>query len=82
MVKITKDMRKKGMRTVLEKYESMLDEKILAATDRGDHRVVFPLDQTDPYFYELRDRYEANGYKIMPVGVIGGVKQRDYWIMW
>ena len=81
MVEITKDMRNAGVHTGLAKYEAMLDKKILSAVDRGEHCVVFPLDQTDPYFYKLCDLYEAHGYRVVPVGVMGGIMQRDYWIM-
>ena len=36
----------------------------------------------DPYFYPLKELYEKAGYRIVPVGIIGGVMQRDYFIIW
>lgn len=81
MIKITDEMRSMKQ-SELQRLEEQTDERIRRAVERGDNKAVFPLDRTDSLFTALRELYEANGYKIVPVGVMGGVLQRDYYITW
>lgn len=81
MIKITDEMRNASRRE-LHELENRTDREITRAAERGENKAVFPLDDTDPRFSELKTLYERNGYKIVPVGIIGGVRQRDYFIMW
>lgn len=81
MVKITDEMRS-IKQSELQRLEEQTDDRIRRAVERGDNKAVFPLDRTDSLFTALRELYEANGYKIVPVGVMGGVLQRDYYITW
>lgn len=79
MVTITKEMRQCSE---LHKFETQTDLAIMRAVDRGESKAVFPLDNDDPYFYELCRLYEKAGYKIVPFGIWGGVRQRGYYITW
>ena len=47
-----------------------------------DEKVQIAYDYTDTLFYELKDLYEKHGYRVVPVGIVGGVRQRDYYITW
>ena len=79
MIKITEEMRHNSE---TKRLEEKTDAAILRAASRGESKAIFPLDSYDPYFHPLRELYEKAGYKIVPVGVIGGVMQRDYYIIW
>ena len=79
MIAITEEMRQ---HSELKRLEERTDAAILRAASRGESKAIFPLDKYDPYFYPLRELYEKAGYKIVPVGIIGGVMQRDYYITW
>ena len=79
MIEITNEMKQNSE---LKQLEIKTDNAILRARDRGESKAIFPLDKYDPYFYPLRELYEKAGYKIVPVGIIGGVMQRDYYITW
>ena len=81
MIKITEAMREPG-RNLIKEYEAVTDKRIISAVEKGLNKAVFPLDDYDELFSELKELYERNGYKIVPVGMIGGVVQRDYYIMW
>ena len=81
MVKITDEMRRPG-RDALRDLEAQTDKRIIKAVELGTNKAVFPLDHTDNLFSDLKTLYENNGYKIVPVGIVGGVRQRDYYIMW
>jgi hypothetical protein len=79
MIKITEEMRQ---HSELKRLEEKTDMAILRAASRGESKAIFPLDHTDAYFHPLRELYEKAGYKIVPVGIVGGVMQRDYFIIW
>ena len=79
MIAITNEMRQNSE---LKRLETETDKAIIRARDRGESKAVFPIDKYDPYFQPLRELYEKAGYKIVPVGIIGGVMQRDYYIIW
>ena len=79
MIAITNEMKQNSE---LKRLEAKTDTAISRARDRGESKAVFPIDSYDPYFYPLRELYEKAGYKIVPVGIIGGVRQRDYYIIW
>lgn len=79
MITITNEMKQNSE---LKQLETKTDAAILRARERGESKAIFPLDKYDPYFYPLRELYEKAGYKIVPVGIIGGVMQRDYYIIW
>ena len=66
----------------LKQLELRTDKAILRARDNGESKTIFPIDKYDPYFHPLRELYEKAGYKIVPVGIIGGIMQRDYYIIW
>lgn len=79
MIAITNEMKQNSE---LKQYETQTDRAILRARDSGKSKAVFPLDRYDPYFYPLKELYEKAGYKIVPVGIVCGVMQRDYFIIW
>lgn len=79
MIIITNEMKQNS---ALKQLETKTDAAILRARDRGESKAIFPIDSCDPYFHPLRELYEKAGYKIVPVGIIGGVMQRDYYIIW
>ena len=81
MIIITDAMRA-TKRNQLRELETETDKRILKAVETGSSKAVFPLDYTDALFYELKDLYEKHGYRVVPVGMIGGVRQRDYYITW
>lgn len=81
MVRITERMRE-TTRNQLKGLENETDKRIIRAVELGTNKAIFPLDRTDTLFTELKELYEKNGYKVVPVGIIGGVRQRDYYIMW
>ena len=79
MIAITNEMKQNSE---LKQLENKTDTAIMRATERGESKAIFPLDNYDPYFYPLREMYEKAGYKIVPIGVIGGVRQIGYYIIW
>lgn len=79
MIEITNEMKQNSE---LKQLEIRTDKAILRARDNGESKAIFPVDKYDPYFHPLRELYEKAGYKIVPVGIIGGVMQRDYYIIW
>lgn len=79
MIVITDEMKQSSE---LKQLETKTDAAIIRARDRGESKAIFPLDNYDPYFYPLRELYEKAGYKILPIGIIGGVVQRGYYIAW
>ena len=81
MITITESMRA-TKRSQLRDLETLTDKRILRAIELGTNKTVFPLDHTDALFSDLKELYEKHGYKIVPVGIVGGVRQRDYYITW
>lgn len=81
MIVITDSMRA-TKRNQLRDLEAQTDKRILRAVELGTNKAIFPLDYTDTLFYELKDLYEKHGYRVVPVGIVGGVRQRDYYITW
>lgn len=81
MIIITDAMRA-TKRNQLREWETETDKRILKAVESGSSKAVFPLDYTDSLFYDLKDLYEKHGYRVVPVGIVGGVRQRDYYITW
>lgn len=81
MIIITDAMRA-TKRNQLRELETETDKRILKAVETGSNKAVFPLDYTDSLFYDLKDLYEKHGYRVIPVGIVGGVRQRDYYITW
>lgn len=79
MIVITEEMRNNSE---IKRLEEMTDNAILRARDRGESKAIFPIDYYNPYFQQMREMYEKAGYKIIPVGIIGGIMQRDYYIIW
>ena len=81
MIIIT-DTMKAIKRNQLREWETETDKRILRAVEKGCSKAIFPLDYTDALFYDLKDLYEKHGYRVIPVGIVGGVRQRDYYITW
>lgn len=81
MIVITDSMRA-AKRSQLRDLEAQTDKRILKAVELGTNKAVFPLDHTDTLFSDLKDLYEKHGYRVVPVGIVGGVRQRDYYITW
>ena len=81
MIIIT-DTMKETKRNQLREWETVTDKRILSAVEKGCSKAIFPLDYTDALFYDLKDLYEKHGYRVVPVGIVGGVRQRDFYITW
>ena len=79
MIEITKAMRENSE---LKFLEQKTDKAILAAVERGQSKAIFPLDENNTYFTPLRDLYTKAGYKLLPIGICGGVRQIGYYITW
>ena len=78
--------------------ERKIDEAIVSADKRGLHRCIFPVDpysyvavtvdgervllDGSEYFKDMKLKYELNGYKVVPTGIVGGVRQKSYDIYW
>lgn len=78
--------------------EKVIDDAILSADKQGFHRCIFPCDPYSyvsviidgervlldgaEYFEDMKTKYELNGYKIVPTGIVGGVRQLSYDIYW
>ena len=83
MVKIT-DETKQVKADRIQIVCKSVDINILHAIDRKLNRCYFPCDKDiDADVYdEVKELYEAEGYKIVPTGYIGGVWQRTEDICW
>lgn len=52
------------------------------AVKHGRNSTCFDVDRDDPYYEEVREAFERQGYRIKPTGVVGGVMQTTEEISW
>lgn len=62
--------------------EAEIDTLIAESFRRGYRKAFFPIDKSDVDYEYFRALYEANGYRIVPTGYIGGVWQLTEDICW
>lgn len=83
-LKITTEMRTSRAKEV-DRLVARVNEDIKRAAKRGEHRCLFidkDYEPEAPFYKEVRRKFEAAGYSIVPYGYSGGVWQRLECIEW
>lgn len=83
MIEITKEMKDISRKRMAE-VEIKVDNQIRRAIERGENQAYFAcdIDGDSDVYSEIRAKYEKAGYRIVPTGYIGGVRQRTEHICW
>ena len=83
MIEITNEMKNARAKRIAE-VERKVDAQIKLGIEYGQNRRVFSCDKDgdSDVYDEVRAKYEAAGYKIVPTGYSGCVWQRSEDICW
>lgn len=80
-IKITDEMKARKEKKISEMIERV-NKDIQFAVSRKQNSACFAFDNTDEYYFEVREKFEHAGYKIIPTGYINGIWQRTEDITW
>lgn len=84
-LKITTEMRT-GRAKRVDELIAHTNENIKRAAEQGKHRCFFPVDKEceseAPFYAEVKRKFEAAGYRIVPTGYNSGVWQKTEDIEW
>ena len=80
-MKITDEMKARKEKKISEMIERV-NKDIQFAVSRKQNSASFAFDNTDEYYFEVREKFERAGYKIIPTGYINGIWQRTEDITW
>ena len=80
-MKITNEMRERKEKKISEMIDRV-NKDIQFAINRKQNSACFAFDKTNEYYFEVREKFERAGYKIVPTGYINGIWQRTEDITW
>lgn len=81
IMKITNEMKERKEKRISEMIDRV-NKDIQSALNAEQNSVCFAFDKTDAYYYEVREKLENAGYRIVPTGYINGIWQRTEDITW
>lgn len=83
MIKITDEMRSIKQKRI-DEVCGRVDRQIERAIKENMSRCLFAcdMDADDDVYNEVKQMYQREGYRIVPYGYIGGVRQRAENICW
>ena len=80
-IAITKEM-KQIAEIQMDALIKLTNERIEAAFRRGESKAIFPINYTQEYYYRVRRKFEAAGYRIRPVSQANGRRSLEDYIEW
>lgn len=81
IMKITNEMKERKEKKISEMIDRV-NKDIQSALNARQNSACFAFDKTDAYYYEVREKLEKAGYRIVPTGYINGIWQRTEDITW
>lgn len=73
-----KDSREKAVSKIIDR----INDDIKRAVERGYHNALFNCDWDNPFYKEVRQKFESRGYRVQPTGYLNGYWQRTEDIVW